>query len=393
MINLNKCVGLLFAVLACPTLYAQRSFVALVDRQSRGYTIAHLNSTDETYNLPLIVLVCDGDVQTYPGYLSGTGLVMARPNNLQVIPGCSDAATLQNDIRFLETIIQDTYSNFKTDRNRVYVITDTKRRCLADSIADRKQGLITKIIRLSTNEAITDAISRAVSPDVQPAAEQKYSLWKNPLHDADYERLAREDSIRFHRWEKRTSVEFRLGRFDMLGTVKTKGDKTYMDVTDAHSMMDIHINRFMTDSTSWFIDVGRLKVPQHQEFNGARIEMGGGMILSITYGLKYTFYRRKLRPYIMLGTGPLSFMVFGGKFSQNIDPQKIRHEIEAEVRMAMQTKIGTGIEGRLGKRIAVGAHAMYIHSSEFKSAGSVNAVRGFYNSFSVGYILGANKVR
>lgn len=393
MINLNKCVGLLFAVLACPTLYAQRSFVALVDRQSRGYTIAHLNSTDETYNLPLIVLVCDGDVQTYPGYLSGTGLVMARPNNLQVMPGCSDAATLQNDIRFLETIIQDTYSNFKTDRNRVYVITDTKRRCLADSIADRKQGLITKIIRLSTNEAITDAISRAVSPDVQPAAEQKYSLWKNPLHDADYERLAREDSIRFHRWEKRTSVEFRLGRFDMLGTVKTKGDKTYMDVTDAHSMMDIHINRFMTDSTSWFIDVGRLKVPQHQEFNGARIEMGGGMILSITYGLKYTFYRRKLRPYIMLGTGPLSFMVFGGKFSQNIDPQKIRHEIEAEVRMAMQTKIGTGIEGRLGKRIAVGAHAMYIHSSEFKSAGSVNAVRGFYNSFSVGYILGANKVR
>lgn len=393
MINLNKCVGLLFAVLACPTLYAQRSFVALVDRQSRGYTIAHLNSTDETYNLPLIVLICDGDVQTYPGYLSGTGLVMARPNNLQVMPGCSDAATLQNDIRFLETIIQDTYSNFKTDRNRVYVITDTKRRCLADSIADRKQGLITKIIRLSTNEAITDAISRAVSPDVQPAAEQKYSLWKNPLHDADYERLAREDSIRFHRWEKRTSVEFRLGRFDMLGTVKTKGDKTYMDVTDAHSMMDIHINRFMTDSTSWFIDVGRLKVPQHQEFNGARIEMGGGMILSITYGLKYTFYRRKLRPYIMLGTGPLSFMVFGGKFSQNIDPQKIRHEIEAEVRMAMQTKIGTGIEGRLGKRIAVGAHAMYIHSSEFKSAGSVNAVRGFYNSFSVGYILGANKVR
>lgn len=397
MINLNKCVALLSACLACTvSAYAQRSFVALIDQQPRSYNVIHLNSNDETYNLPLIILACDGDFKSYPGYMSGTGIVIAKPNGIQTTQGCADATMLQRNITFLETVIQDTYSNFKTDRNRVYIISDRKHTCLADSITDRKPGLVTKVIRLATDELITDAISRAVSPSpiASSPAEPKYALWKKTvLQDAEQQRLAREDSIRRHRWAKRTTLEFRMGRFDMLGSVKTAGDQTYMDVTDAHTTQDIHITRWMTDSTSWFVDIGRLKVPQHQEFNGARIEMGGGMIFSITYGLRYTFYRRKLRPYVMLGTGPLSFMVFGGRFSENTDPQQIRHQIEAEVRMAMQTKIGIGIEGRLGKRIALGAHAVYIHSSEFKSAGSVNAIRGFSNSLSIGYILGANKVR
>jgi hypothetical protein len=61
--------------------------------------------------------------------------------------------------------------------------------------------------------------------------------------------------------------------------------------------------------------------------------------------------------------------------------------------MAFQTTLGTGIDCRLGKRILTGIHIRYIHSSEFESAGAVKAIRGFTGSISVGYILGANRLK
>lgn len=372
-------------------VYGQRSFITMVGQQQRSYTISHVNAPDDTYNLPLLIIAFNDETKTLPATgFNGPGMIVAVP---KISPDCSDLSALKNDITFLTTIIRETYENFRIDRNRVYIISSSTTACLADSLMHYKENLITKTVRLRATETLTEAITRAVQLTDQPVEEPKYALWRNPLYDAEQEQKRKEDSIRLHRWDKRISVEFRMGRFDMLGAVKTEEDGTYMDVTDAHSMMSLYVNRWMNDSMAWFVDISRLKIPQLQEFNGARIEMGGGMVLSLTYGLKYTFYRHKLRPYMLLGTGPLSFMVFGGRFTQNVDPQQIRSVIESEVRMALQTKIGTGIEGRLGKRISIGAHALYIHSSEFKSAGSVRAIRGFYNSLSVGYILGANKDR
>ncbi len=395
IVRLNWCrVILLVITVSCTTAYSQRSFTVNVHNQMRSYATVQLNSTDKTYNLPLIILAFDthGNAFPLPADLTKEGVLIAAPGQLQITLICSNPAALQNDIAFLETIIQDSYENFRIDRNKTYIVGNASSACLIDSIISRKATLM-KTVRMTAKETIGEVIVRTLALTKQTATEDQYKVWKNPLYDPVIAQKQHEDSIKRHRWEKRTSIEFRMGRFDMLGLVKTGSDKTYMDVSDAHTMMDLHVNYYISDSISWFVDIGRLKVPQRQEASGARIEMGGGMILSVTYGLKYTFYRSRLRPYLMIGTGPLSFMVFGGRFSMNSDPAQIKNKIEAEVRMAMQTKIGTGIEGRIGRRIAVGVHVAYIHSSEFKPAGSVNALRGFYNSLSVGYVLGTNKIK
>ncbi|MBA4055701.1 MAG: hypothetical protein C0490_13380 [Marivirga sp.] len=148
----------------------------------------------------------------------------------------------------------------------------------------------------------------------------------------------------------------------------------------------------MNDSMAWFLDIGWLRLPQKQEVDGARIEAGGGMIVPVTIGLRYTLYRKKARPYFLLGTGPMQVIVFGGRFRMDSDPSQIKNKINAEARFALHTAIGTGMDYRMGKRIVVGAHARYIHSSEFESTGSVNAVRGFNLSLSGGYIIGANRL-
>jgi len=372
----------------------QRAFVATVGQQARSYTIVHISASEDAYNLPLLILIFNDESKTPDASgFSERGVIVATPSILQTATDCSNAIALENDIAFLSKLIDDTYQNFRIDRNRIYIVSRSTEGCLADSLATRKPGFISKHIKLFAGESLADAMTRARQPTAQSPTAPKYELWKNPLYDPERAREAHEDSIRLYRWERRTTIEFRMGRFDMLGVVRTPKDKTYMDVADAHTMMDLHINHWMSDSMAWFVDIGRLRVPQRQEFNGARIEMGGGTILSLSWGLKYTFHRHNLRPYITLATGPLSFLVFGGKFSLNTDPQQARSKIKAEVRTAMQTKIGTGIEGRIGKRICMGAHVAYIHSSQFKSAGSVNAVRGFYNSLSVGYIMGANKIQ
>lgn len=391
--NLHIVFLLTFIVLFIPG-YGQRSFVVNVGSTNRSYTAVHLNSNDQTKNLPLVVLAfnLNGNILPQNTTLTKAGVIVAATSQLQITAGCSNPTSLYNDMAFVETIIEDSYENFKIDRNKVYIVGDVSSACLIDSIIHRK-GTAVNTVRMTVRETIEQVIARTVSLTQVTSNSPQYEVWKYPLYDPILAQRHYEDSIKRNRWEGRTSVEFRMGRFDMLGLVKTGSDKTYMDVSDSHVMMDLHINHYISDSISWFVDIGRLKVPQRQETSGVRIEMGGGMILSLTYGLKYTFYRSRLRPYLMIGTGPLSFMVFGGRFSMNSDPAQVKNKIDAEVRMAMQTKIGTGMESRVGRRIAVGVHVAYIHSSEFKPAGSVNAMRGFYNSVSVGYILGTNKIK
>lgn len=384
------------------TVHAQRTFLVSVRGQQKSYAVTHVNARDDQYNLPLVVLALNAaggklgvSIDDLKAQLAGGHVILAAPFSLFPDAGCSDINSIENNLLLLQTIIEDAYNNFRIDRNRVFVIGSVADACLMDSLVRRYPGAVSGVKKLNSADLSSAGIARALAEVLtrKAAGGEKFQLWSNPLVTEESRKIQYEDSIRQHRWQKRTTVEFRFGRFDMLGSVKTDADRTYMDVTDAHAMQELHINRWMSDSFAWFLDIGRLKVPQRQEFNGARIEMGGGMIMFVTYGLKYTFYRHKLRPYVSLATGPLSFMVFGGKFSQNSDPSQAKNNIEAEVRTAMQTRLGVGIEGRLGKRIALGAHVIYIHSSAFESAGSVRAIRGFDNSLSFGYILGANRLK
>jgi hypothetical protein len=381
---------------------AQRFFVTSTGEVSRTYRLSHAYADAQVANAPLILwLFSDGrSLQALPVQDSvwkglNRPVVMLLPSPAKEAWTCHDEAKLSDNVDFLQTILGEVYDNFHIDRNRVYIISDVASKCLADSFVSRfpMQVVSTRTIAamdISLKEMMT--LANQVL-EIEPVATPRYKKWENPLYNAEVRRMEVEDSIRRVRWARRVSVEFRTGGFYLLPGVRTKKDKTYMDISDARSVLDIHMTSWMNDSMAWFVDIGWIKVPQKQEMDGVRIEAGGGMILPVTVGFRYAFHRRKTRPYILLGTGPIAVLVFGGRFGTNIDPNYIKNKIKAEARMAFQTTLGTGIDCRLGKRILTGIHIRYIHSSEFESAGAVKAIRGFTGSISVGYILGANRLK
>jgi len=379
----------------------QRVFLTGIGGKDRIYHLSHAYTDAQVINAPVVIWLYGSlqDIRTIVYHDSvwkkvNVPVVMVFPLPAKDSWQC-DSISLNRDVLFLHTILGEVYDNFRIDRNRVYIAADTASRCLAEKYiaAFPKNAIL-------SGQPIHDGISAQQMIDLTTAllemkssAAPEYSLWKNPLYNEEVHRIEMEDSIKRVRWQGRVSLEFRTGGFYLLPGVRTKKDKTYMDISDARSVLDLHLTSWMNDSMAWFFDIGWIKVPQKQEMDGVRIEAGGGMILPITVGFRYAFYRYRTRPYILLGTGPIPVIVFGGRFGTNIDPEYIQTKIKAETRMAFHTTIGTGFDFRLGKRILTGAHFRYIHSSEFESAGAVKAIRGFTGSASIGYIFGANRLQ
>jgi hypothetical protein len=379
----------------------QRVFLTGIGDKNRIYHLSHAYTDAQVINAPVILWLYSGvkDIRKVVHHDSvwkklNTPAVMIFPLPAKDSWKC-DSTSLNEDITFLHTILREVYDNFHIDRNRVYIVTDGASQCLAEKYiaAFSKEAILSR-------QQIKSGISAQQMIDLTGALLQQksgaapvYAMWKNPLYNEEAHRIEMEDSIKRVRWERRVSVEFRTGGFYLLPGVRTEKDKTYMDISDAHSVVDLTITSWMNDSMAWFFDLGWIKVPQKQEMDGVRIEAGGGMILPITLGFRYAFYRYKTRPYILLGTGPMPVIVFGGRFGTNIDPEYIRTKIKAEARMAFHTTIGTGFDYRFGKRILTCAHFSYIHSSEFESAGAVKAIRGCTGSASIGYIFGANRLK
>lgn len=369
---------------------------------NRVYRLSHAYTDEQMVNAPVILWLFS-DAQTLKAIPAqdtiwkrvSRPVVMLLPSPSKEVWTCSDAIKLKDNVTFLQTILAEVYANFHIDRNRVYIVSDASSKCLAESFVNRfPQQAVLVPSTVSAAASVNGMIDIANTVlDIRPSSTPVYKKWENPLFDAEARRVEVEDSIKRVRWERRTSIEFRMGGLYLLPGVRSEKDKTYMNIRDAHSVLDLHVTSWMNDSMAWFVDVGWIKVPQKQEVDGVRIEAGGGMILPITVGFRYAFHRSKMRPYILLGTGPMSVLVFGGRFSTNINPDYIKNKIKAEARVAFHTTLGTGIDGRLGKRILTGVHLRYIHSSEFESAGAVNAIRGFTASISAGYILGANRLK
>jgi len=385
------------------TVIAQRAFITTVNKQNRNYLIlpSHTSAATTT-NLPLVIILHRNGMKAASSFRSDafwkqlkTPLILLFPSAHNDHWGCAEGEGLENDIVFLQALLEDTYENFHIDRNKIVIVNESDEQCLTEKFDLRYPHRFASIVKHSTSlmdDALITEIEKRVNGVSPHSSERVYELWQNPLFNAANRKKEMEDSIKRVRWEKRITVEFRTGGFYMLHSVKTEKDKTYMDLSDAHSLLDLHITSWMSDSIAWFVDVGWLRVPQKQEINGARIEAGGGAVVPITIGFKYALHRSKVRPYFLLGTGPSPVLVFGGRFSATSDPRNIKNKIKAEVRFALQTTIGTGIDCRLGKRILFGGSFRYIHSSEFESAGSVNAIRGVSASISAGYILGANRL-
>lgn len=378
---------------------AQRGFLSKVNGVSRSYRLYYSEQRENQPNLPLILFLgadqAGGESINIPDpILTNLPAILAFPSSTKEQLPCTGDTIFANDLAFIKAIIAETFENYRINRNKVFIISRGKSGCLAQAYISAYPEAITDTRHFSdANEDLNTLLAAANNFSTKySTSRQHYDVWRSPILNEEKHRKEVEDSIKLARWEKRVSIDLRTGLFFMLSSVKAEKDKTYMNFRDARQLFDLNITSWMNDSMAWFVDIGWLKVPQKQEVDGVRIEAGGGMIVPITVGLRYTLYRKKMRPYFLLGTGPMQVIAFGGRFRTDSDPNQIKNKIDAEARFALYTTIGTGLDYRMGKRILVGAHARYIHSSEFEPVASVNAIRGFNLSLSGGYIIGANRL-
>lgn len=313
---------------------------------------------------------------------------------------CDSTAARDDDVAFLMQIIDEAYQNYRIDRNRVFIILQGDNSCLTRHIGDRVAGIIHMNDHLPSGTLVTNKCdSLAYVP-----GNVKFALWSKQEAPGVDPAEIRLDSIKKNRWDKRWSVGLGGGSFLMLPSVKTSiDDKTYMDISDSRRQLDLTLTKWMNDSMGWFVNVTWLKVPQKQEvkisYQGSGILLkgsgGGGAVVPITIGFKYALRKGMSRPYVVLGTGITSVVVFGGKFkttSINIDPTLIQSNIESEVRLTTHVVVGTGYDWRLGKRILLTGMLTYLHSSRFESAGQINAVRGLALNLQMGWIFGVNRL-
>jgi len=381
---------------------AQRVFVNTIEGVNRSF-LYYTNSSNNDYHSdkPVVIILHKNGETARDAFAKilwksvKEPTIFIFPNAVKNVWNCNGDASLDNDMEFLKFILDDTYNNFHHDRNRVFIFSDKSSECIAQKFRQKYPKLLNDYqtwIQTNNNDSLSalGSVQNLLKKTIQ--ADTTYSLWDNP---AVRKKMDPIDSLKEYRLHNRVILEVRYGGFAMLGSVHTGvTDGTYAKLYNAHSFLDIHLTKWMNDSIAWFIDIGRIKVPQTQETTtGGSLRTGGGMVMPLTIGFKYALPRVRAHPYFLLGSGIVQVLVFGGKMNPGAMSSGTRPNLNSEVRMVFHTTIGTGIDLRFAKRFTLGAHLRYIHSANFESAGKVDAIRGFNLNVGLGYILNANSLK
>lgn len=387
--------------------WSQSVFLTELNGQSRVYLHASTGQSQlqrnqsEAYNKPLFIIVHPNKSNPQEIFQSeeiwraiSSEVNLVFPRGWKDAWDCQDSVQLKNDALFLTEVISSSFSNFKIDRNRVYLITLSGSNCIGEVIQKKYPGLISQTVNLPLNQSGSKYVIREIERLLASGkkAETEYSLYQQPHVDIPTSPI---DSLKQSSWHQRWVVGIHTGGLYLPGWSRTHSDNTYTDISDSHSFSGIEVTKWMNDSMAWFLDISRLKVPMKQEMGTNTITVGGGMVIPVTIGFKYQLFRHEFyKPYAMLGTGPLQVLVFGDKMRTSSGSTGGTPGLgNNEARLVFHTTLGAGLDMRFGKRIVLGGQFRYIHSSKFEAAGSVNSIRAFTLNFSASYILNANHER
>lgn len=378
-------------------LAAQRVFVTKAGALNRSYLFySNVPETFQAANRPLVIVLHKPGETARDAFNRAklasfkTGVAMIFPNSQS--GWTCDNDTEKADLAFIDGIISDTYSNFHIDRNRVYVLADEMSGCFVKTLINTYQGKISNSRLLSSIDTdLPGAIEELASVPPGSNKENQYTLWTAPF---GLKKMSPLDSLKGYRFHNRWVLDFQMGGIGMFGFVKTGiKDGTYMDLSKAHSFLDISITKWMSDSVAWFADLGWLKVPQKMEMDGEKIKVGGGIITPLTLGIKYAIFRSSFfYPYLSLGGGMMFIMTTGGRFNKASLGTGMP-SLTYGSRYTPHLAIGSGLNMRMSKRIVLGVHLRYLHSAKFKSLGNIDAIRGVNATGSFGFILNANSLR
>jgi hypothetical protein len=385
-----------FILLSSCDLFGQNGFAVNVKGINRTYEMIYQKEKDY-HNRPLIILMTKS-INNKKQFFHSDFLI-AIPIALGKKWYCDDGNIGANEVDFIKRVRDDVYLNFKFDRNRFYILVDSSARCLAERFVVDYPQYLAKIKSIVSDDSIS---YRQMLGDTSFQSDS-FERWSNPLKENPWA-MSASDSLRRFKWKNRIVISINKGGFYMLNAVNTGvDDQTYMDISRSSSWQSIRINGHFTESSSWVFEIGWLRIDQKQEigfsYRGSSVvvkgEGGGGAVIPVSVGLKYSCKQYWLRPYILLGTGITSVLVFGGQFkttSSNLDPSAMRNDIQSEIRVTTHVSLESGCDWRVGKRMIINGHVQYLHSSKFKSAGQVDAIKGVSASIGLGYVIGIKRL-
>lgn len=386
---ISRAIVLITVLLANPqALKAQRTFIKNINGQNRSYVYyANLNDHQETLNLPLVVILhpagsdagktCLKVMKELPKHSCN----MVFPNGLGGVWNCDDYVA-GDDIAFLNTIISDTYQDFRHDRNRVYIVCDTDAYCLVEQLKLKYPDLIAESRSIgSVDTELPQALKGVLSTKMKTSKKYKLSV------EDDFAEAA-PDSIERYSFYKRWVIDISAGGLYMFGNAKTGiKDGSNLDLSKAHSIKTVTLTKWFSNSNAWFAELSKLSVPKRNESVGQTTKLGSGRIVISTLGLKHAFLSSSvIHPYVMAGGGLIAVNVKGEK----TDGSSSTPDLDSDYRLPLQVTLGGGIDFRITKRFVFGSNLRYIQSTKFSSLGKIDAIQGLNFNFSLGYVFNAN---
>lgn|GEM_PF-5110119 len=376
-----------FLLLFAKTAFAQREFMKNTNGQTRTYLFHAGRTEDIPVNLPLIIVLHENGSTAYQMYasikpdLSAIKAAIVFPQAFQKNWIC-DSAMVQHDQAFIRAMISDMYTNFKINRNKVYLLTDIGNKCLAEKIKSLLTSQIASVHEITMDDHQTLFTTLNTLANHYETTSSLFTLVPDP------EMEKRADSANMYRLKKRVVISFQPGFFLMSGSVKSEvEDKSYLDMSESSSYLGISVTSWINDKAGLFIDLSILKGPTKTEVAGESLKVEGGGIIPVTLGVKYNFFKRgKLLSYALLGAGALHINAAWGRIK---DPSNIN--LNSRGRTVPHVQIGGGFGIRPSKRLIFGTQLVYFHSGSFESVGNITSVRGLNAVASIGYVIGANK--
>ncbi len=381
-------------------VYSQRVFSLEVDSLNRSYLLVG-PSRDEPAKLPLVIVLHDEG--TSPFSLEGFNwsrlqqpAIIALPIGLRGKWACKGDSVL-HDEAFLMKLIFQVQNNFRTDPTRVFIIGMGDASCLADRFSKKHPALVRATANWSRN---------SLRPETMPERTRQFDslIFRNPASPAGREaaesfsfRKDNETPTEFS-YADRTTLSFHIGRWDQSRRSRKGPDTvTLTDLGEYHFMFGFAAGYYFNKHWSFFIGSDFLIIPKERTINGiswgggqgVRVNVSGkgGIVVPYGIGLRYSFPRRVVMPFLSAGIGSTFMFIGGGSASGG--PGNINKSIVKRKENLLRYSADTGCDIRLSPNTFFQLKAGYTFSSIIEpELASVDRFEGL--SFSIGllFILG-----
>ena len=388
---------------------AQRYFLAAVAHTSRSYVVTSSKTTDAV-GQPLVIVLPDerGIANAFGSEaqwsLLAKSAIIVFPVQMKDGWNCTDKS---NDVLFLTKLISDVHNHFNIDRQTIFLMASVEALCLGNRLKNQpgfSHVNISPLPKDFSQQQLLNAVDSSMRNWQGARSSFQYKPGRSYVDSILTQGFNSLDSLRKHSWHKRRTLSFHRGGLYFLANAQTAADyKTFVNVPASHSYNGFQYTSWGNDSMAYFLDFSFLTISQQQAVplsgGSVLVTVGGGILTSFVAGWKYAFYRHKARPYVAFGAGPMSLIIFGGRFdagnssafaSASGSPPSAS-SLKSTSRTNMVSIIESGLDLRLSKWLYTSCNLRYTHSGTFENAGGINAVRAFSVSVSVGVIMGANK--